>query len=373
MALALGTLVLLLSLPAAAPIAQDGPAHDGPTPSAPGGHGWRVLDGVAGQAGDHIITIGELAHFVEQRSKQVGIKIGSDEERAGYLREALAPVILQELETQAGEDLGLDPARVERAVRLTLDERRRELGPQHYRDFLQEEGEDAIGIGLKQTDSIYRQAWIGKQLGYDNTGTERPIRDRYVRPGELRAIYRTNKNRLGDPARVRFQDLLFPVEAVGGDVERARAVVTNAREKALGGEDFDTLVEQWGFSNQEALGVTEWLEAPRLRDEYLRTFALEGEVGSYTEVLPIVERGETVAFHVVKLLEREEGRPVPGFEDQNVQAFLRREYMRDRDAKILDKARAQLDKSAYTWRAEGWEEPVTAKGPAAASPAAATP
>lgn len=350
-----------------APAARAGAAADGPQsapgagdggapaePGKPGEAGWKLAEGVLVQAGDDVVTLGELERFVRRRSVEVGIQIDGPEALEGYLREALRPVVTQELEVQAGQDLGLDPARIEGAVRQTLETRRRELGPKQYRDFLQSEGVDGIQIGVQQQDAIYRQAWIAKQLGYDTTG-ERPIRDRYVRPGEMRAIYHTNKDGMGTPARVRFQDLLVPVEALGGDVERTRALVKTAREQALGGEPFDNLVEEFGFSNQEALGVTDWLEARRLSDDGLRAFALEQPVGSYTEVLPIVQRGETVAFHVVKLLEREDGSEPPSFADPRAQRFLRREYQRLRDEKILESERARLSLGAVHWHAPGWE------------------
>lgn len=343
------------------PLLQDSPEGG----SGVGGEGWKVVEGVVGQAGDDVVTYGELSRFVAKRSQEVGITIGSEDERQRYLHEAVRPVLVQELEVQAGQDLGLDPERIEGAVRQTLDTRRRELGPRGYREFLDSEGTDAIAIGARQEDAIYRQAWIAKQLGYDTIG-ERPVHDRYIRPGELRAIYRANRADMGSAAQVRFQDLLVPVEALGGDVERARTLVDSLRKRAVDGEPFDTLVEEFGFSNPEELGVTERLEARRLIDPGLRTFALESPVGSYTEVLPIVQGGKTVAYHVVKLLEREGGTEPPDFGDKKLQEFLRKSYQNKRDNELLARERARLTEEAFLWHAPGWEpapEPAGPEGP----------
>lgn len=330
----------------------------------PADGGWRWADGVAAQAGDQLITTDELLRYVEQRSRQAGVEIRSPDDLARYLRDAVSPNVLARLQTQAGEDLGIDPLRVERAVRLTLDERRRELGPQRYNDFLEAEGVGAIAMGARQSDLIYRQAWVGKQLGYDNAGTERPVRDRFLRPGELRAIYRTNLDSFAEPALVRFQDLVVPTAALGNDVERTRENVAGLRQRALAGEPFDDMVEANTFSNRESLGKTDWLEARRLSDDGLRRFALEAPIGSYSEVMPIAERGKTVAFRVVKLLERREAATPPGFEDETLQRRMREVYASRRDKEVLERAQAGLLDRSYVWHAPGWEPPAPETRPA---------
>ena len=334
-----------------------------PSTSAQTDGGWKLAEAVVTQAGDQILTTSELERDVLRRAKRRGIQIQSREEMESYMRVILPESMIEELEVQAGEDLGLDPLRIERAVRLSLEGRREELGPNEFRDFLQDQGLDAVQVGLNQQDEIYRSAWVTKQVGYAGGG-ERPIRDRYIRPGELRAIYRANRSSFGKPALVRFQDLVVPVEALGGDIQRTKSLVENLRERAVGGEDFDQLVEEFGAFRREDLGRTEQLEPQRLSDASLRDFATNSEVGAFTSVLPIIRQGETIAWHVIKLDEREEGTPPPAFGEPRLQRLLRTEYLRKRDNGILKREQDKLRAASYIWHADDWQPLVEEDPPA---------
>lgn len=315
---------------------------------------WMVVDGVTAQAGDNIVTMTELRRDALREARRLGLPVDSPEAIETLMRESVTGSVEQELVVQAGEDLGLDPARIERAVRLSLDGRRRELGPNDYALFLEEQGLDGVQIGRIQSDEIYSSAWYSKQVGRSGTG-ERPTRDRYLRPGELRAIYRANRQDMGQPTQVRFQDLVVPVEALGGDIARTKALVENLHERALGGEDFDQLAEEFGVYRRETLGVTDLIDPSRLSDAELRSWADDADEGDFTEVLPIVQRGETVAYHVILLKELLVGAPAPTFDDPRLQRLLRREYQLKRDNAIVERAQSRLQADSYVWYAPGWE------------------
>ncbi len=308
---------------------------------------WRLVDGVAMQAGDEIITLSEFQGYVDASLRER--VISTREELHREIGGILVGQIALSLEAQAGRDLGLDPRRVGSMVERNLAERRREYGVSGYLEFLEERGMDALTVEEGEADKVYQWLWRERTLGRSEVSGTRPVHDYFVRPGSMRASYRQNLGELGEPDRVRLQILDHPV-AASGSVEGARAYCEERREKALAGEDFGQLVRLDSASGADTLGITEWIPVPALRDEALRSFAEGASVGDLSQVQPIVREGETEGFLVARLEAKEAGAAAPPFTDRRMQQNLGHLIRRKRERVLLGRARMELEREAYIWR-----------------------
>jgi hypothetical protein len=308
---------------------------------------WRLIDGVAMQAGDEILTLSDFQSQVDASLR--GRSISTREELAGAIDSFLAGQVALSLEAQAGRELGIEPERVGNMVQRNLAERRREYGISRYLEFLEERGMDALTVEEGEADKVYQWLWRERTLGRSEVSGARPVHDYFVRPGTMRASYRQNLDELGEPDRVRLQILDHPAAAAGG-VEQARQVCETARGRAAAGEDFGELVLEFGASNREALGITEWIPVPALIDEELRAFAARASEDDISTVLPIVREGETVGFLVARLEAKEAGAAAPPFTDRRMQQNLAQLIRRKQERILLGQARLDLEREAYVWR-----------------------
>ncbi len=331
---------------------------------------WRLLDGVALQADDRIMTLSEFQAFFERKLKDRSLTTQAELQRE--LLGARAAAITLQLEAQAGVDLGVDPAQVKRLIDQSLLDLRRDRGVPGYLDYLEERGQDGLSVGTDERDRLYQSLWREQHTGRPGPGGERPKLDRFVRPGTLRASYRVNRAGLGEPDRVRFQVLDLPVAAVGG-IDAALALAEEIRGRALAGEDFGDLVLEYGVTSRETLGVTDYFPVPALLDVELRAFAERAEVGELSEVQPIVREEKTVGYRIARLDDREAGSEAPPFTDPRVQDFLRRRLLDSWEDGRLSEARQHLESRAFVWSSPVLGPPALAGAPSAAPPAATGP
>jgi hypothetical protein len=306
----------------------------------------RAVDGVAAQAGDAVISLSELNRFVEARNKQK--PVSTKDEAQKQIVEGLRDIMTTRLEAQAGEDMGLDPEQVEREAQFRIEREREEAGLAHYIAQLEEQGIDALGAERDKTSQLYTTMWRAWKLGYSIPG-RRPSRDRFIRPGELRGIFRENKDLLY-PTIVRFQVLFVASEAVG-NAEEALATCEEARERILDGEDFGALVLELGADLRETEGLTPEIALPAIKDPRLREFAERAAVDELSEIWPIVgEKGPDprIGYHFAKLVERRAAE-ADDFGDPDVQRRLRAYLTNRRDERVIEYHRDTLRREGYTW------------------------
>lgn len=331
-------LLLAALLPAPGP-GVGAPAEDS------GAEGWRLLDGVAIQAGDRIVTLSEFQRFFERGLEDRPLTTAAELDRE--LQKAKAAVITQQLAAQAGAELGVDRTQVDRLVDRSLADLRRERGVDGFLEYLEEQGQDGLSVGEEQTAQLLQTLWEQKHTGQSAAG-ERPILDRFVRPGTLRVSYRVNRTELGQPDRVRLRLLDLSTRAVGG-LEPARLLAGELLERLRAGADFGELVLEYGVTARETLGLTEEFAVPSLVDEELRAFAERAEVGELSEVQEIVREGKVLGFRIARLEEREPGSEAPPFTDPRVQDFLRDRLLRAWESGRLGEARETLEANAFVW------------------------
>lgn len=305
---------------------------------------WRPIDGVAFQVGDEIITLSEFEATVRGRESEVG----SEAELRQLLNKLVAEQIARRLEIQEGEDMGLDARQIDKLVRDQELEARRDQGVNLYADTAEREGLKPLERVEGRTQALYRDFWRRKHVGLP-LGGERPVKDRYLRPGILRASYQLQKDALAQPTLVRLQILEIQVAAIGS-AEGAEIFIEDLRNQILDGEDFGSLVLQYGSALKETEGETDLIDVARITLPVLKSFAEDGKVDDLSEPLPIEGDGRIGSYMLAKILEKEDGGPVPAFGGPETQSRLRRALLGQWEEDMLGRARSGLSRRAYVWQ-----------------------
>lgn len=358
---------MLLSLAAVALLAPSSPTSESVQHVAQ--EDWRLIDGVAIQADDRVVTLSEFQEFFERKLKDRALTTQAELQRE--IQGAKSAVITLQLEAQAGENLGIDQNQVDRLIDQSLLDLRRDQGVDKFLDSLEERGQDGLSVKKDESVRLHQSLWREKTTGRPGPSGERPTQDRFVRPGTLRASYKVNRSELEEPDRVRFQVLDLPVAAVGG-MDAARTLAEEIRGRALAGEDFGDLVLEFGVTSRETLGVTDFFPVPALLDPELRVFAETAEQGEFSEVQPIIREEKTVGFRIARLEEREVGAEAPPFTDPRIQDYLRRRLLDTWEDGRLTEARERLASNAFVWSSPMLGPPASAADAAPDADAAGT-
>jgi len=326
-----------------------GSQDETPDPRELAKEGWQIVDGVICQTGDRVITWSA----VQRRIDAMDPAPTSPEELLRARDHELGGLRLWSLMSQAGEDMGVDPAQIRSIVGREQERRRQAEGVIGLSNEARDRGIDPRESAGDTVEYLYRVLWQNERLGEMVMG-RRPFRDVYVRPGTLRALYWLQENeakrKWGTPDQVRLQILAVQAAAVGGP-EQAESFAEELRERARAGEDFGELVTLFGAKMRETQGlVPDWLEPARLLDERLREFGLGAEVGDVSEIFPWREEDELVGYEFFRLHERQDGDPPPPFAHREVQNWLRQRYNREWERTLLLGIDGPaLDAGAYQW------------------------
>jgi hypothetical protein len=308
----------------------------------------RILDGVAVQAGERLVTLSEYQRWIERAREIKPQTTREGEERQRF--EVLRELWMGRLEEQAGAELGLDPAQIERISRANLEEEREKEGLEAYLAGLEEKGQDALAAEMDRRQEIERYMWKLSVRG-QAFAAQRASRDQSIRPGELRAIYAENRDKLA-PVTVQLRWLIVSSEASGGP-EAARALCEDARGRVLAGEDLALIVEEHGADFREERGLTPFVLPEKFRDPELVAFAETADIGDLSAVLPLnnPKTGKPdpeLGYQLAELHDRNEP-PVPDFSDPGVQRMLRDFFTKQRDDLILERERERIRRQSYSW------------------------
>lgn len=336
-------------------------------PVAPPAERWVPIDAVAFQAGDEVMTMTSFYEYFESR------RSSEDAASEAALQQAFGKAFLGAqillLEIQAGKDLGLDAAEVDAFSHRALLEERREKGAQALAEEFRSEGLDALTRADDQTDEIYQIWWRNKITGRGPVGSERPIRDHFMRPSQLRATYSVNREQLAEPPLVTFQTLAIAAANAGGPQETL-ALLEEVRDRALQGEDFALLVEEYGAAANAGLQEPVLLTA--IADAELAAFAGAARVGDFAAIQPSTEHGQDgqpLGFRLVRLVAKTEGLPAPEFDAPRVQAWLGDRYLKSQDDARLAAARQRISRDANLWINPAFpagRDPADPEGPSTA-------
>lgn len=341
-----------LLLSALQPLPQEQPA--------PGTADPRTLyfDGVAVQAGDDVITLSKVNRFEAKSLQQRPVTTPA--ERSQLRGEILRDLSYQALETQAAEELGLDPRAIRFNLEIQAEEERAKIGAAAYALQLSAQGTSAHESMAEREAEYLRILWRRAQLGLE-VADVRPSTDRYIRPGELHYSFLANRDLLAPP-QVRFQ-ILVVLSAAAGGPELAQATCEEARHKVLEGGDLGALVEDYGAALRETQGLTPLLTLTQISDPGLLQLAAREE-GALSEVTPLMNpRGEPdpeQGYQLAMLFEKIVP-PPPRYDDAEVQTRLRLAQTNQRDSRLLDKAQREMAQKAYSWFHPGLSAPPPAE------------
>jgi len=321
------------------PAAQTAPAPQRRNP---------VLDGVAIQAGESIVTFGELERAIKRVRERRPPDSREEEER--MRAEILISLWNLRVEEQAGTDLGLDPEQIERMSRAVLADERERAGLQAYLADLRDQGKDVLSDESNRQEELRRILWERSRIGM-TYGAQRASRDLDVRPGELRAIYAENKERM-KAGTVQLRLLIVSSEAAGSP-EAARASCEEARQQVLSGQDLALFVEDRGAAYRESHGLLPFTPPGGLRDPALVAFAEKAEIGDLSEVVPFTnpqtgKPAPELGYQFAEMNDRRAAN-IPEFDSTDVQAGLRKQIVKQRQDLILDRERTILRRDCYSW------------------------
>jgi hypothetical protein len=266
--------------------------------------------------------------------------------------ETLNRLILDRLAAQAGSELGIPPEGVEgQAALIEADRIGSGGGVLSYGETLRRQGLDPLTARERTTAEIYRYQWEAFVSGDQNYGGGRPAVDAFVRPGELRAFYEVQLDRLGTPGEVSLQVITIDAAAAGGQ-EYAADAGRYVLDQLAAGESWNGLAELYSSTNQDTFGIRPRQPLARIGDDDLRRFAGRAEPGDVSEVLPRRDAdGVLVGVQVARLLERTEGDPPPAFDDPALQNQIRGTLADRRRATLVARAEDRLLRGAYIWTA----------------------
>lgn len=305
--------------------------------------GWVVLNGVALQSGDRIITLGELDRQVETFATERNIP--RTDPSYGLLAQNVVRQLRQaDFEPQAGEDLGLDPQQIQMIARRSQEDERRKVGTSSYLDQLQEQGLSVVDKAEQEEDKLYREIWQLKQIGGQFFDT-RPTEDLWIRPGELEAIYRSNREMI-EPDFVTLQVILARPDVFGGE-ELGFEFLEEVRLRALEGADFSALVEEYSELGKENQGFQRRIPVFGIAFPELKAFAEEARTGDIGPVMLIEFQGQPYLM-IPRIDVKEEGR-IPPYDDRDIQQQLRSSFRSERNNRLLGSARKQLVDNGYSW------------------------
>ena len=330
---------ILLFLFAGTPVAA---AAQGPPPPPSSEEGWVLLDGVAAQVGSEIVTMRELDARVRKEVEEISqtTPLSNEQELNLVSWRNLEAMVIDMLEAQAGEDMGIDREQIELLVARILEDEKNEGILDTVRP----------SRGLDDTErrarALYQELWRLQKLGGTGLGGSRPIRDRYIRPGELKMMYRANKDEL-KPDEIRLRVLVVPI-AAHGSLEATRSFLEDTRRRVEAGDDMGDLVLEHGADARDTGGLLNWMPLPSLNHPGLRTFAEGAQLGELSDILPLPPVGEPQALVFARLEEKRDNEPPP-FEEPTVQRMLREVFTKERDNRVMGFERALLSQNAYSW------------------------
>ncbi len=347
-------MIALLALPLAQDTATAPPREN---------EGWKELDRVVVIVNEDIFTYRSLQQQLVRLKNKLGLK-GEDALQQAQ-SEILTAGVKERLWIQAGLDLGVDPAQVQRMVRDYLERLQERFdGVVGLSEYFKSLDLDSNQAREKLQDDVYKDVLDNYITGDSAPAIGRLSRDTYVRPGLCRFHYRgvlSNRRDLaqigGRPQEVVLQFLILDPRHFD-DLEAGRVLAEQLRERIQGGEDMGQLNEQYGGMKRNG-GLTDPLDEVRLAqvDSTLRPFLSDARPGDLSAVMEY--RNESIStWRVVRLVDRTASQ-VPEFTSPEVQKSLlkalqdgRREYRRDVAFK-------RLIKGSYIWPPElaGGERP----------------
>jgi hypothetical protein len=307
--------------------------------------GWSNLNGVALIVNDRIITLSKLDQAFTRALSNAESTLPQD---ALELQDTVVTdSIMNLLQIQAGQALGVPALEVERTIDGFINDRRREKSAQEMTQWLVQEGVPDLGaLRERIREELYRSIWSQSTVGLGGGADQRPYQDRYVRPGLLKESYYLNKGVFAQPSRYILQYLRLLTNA-WGDAETALEVAEDLRSQIVAGADMGSFVDEYGSYLRESRGIAPQFTSAEVPEPEVSAFLQDAERGALSMALPFTEKGELMGYDVVRVVEFVEGRDAPPFLESNMQSNLRRSLQDFLDSARITNGSDSLWRTAY--------------------------
>lgn len=329
-------------------------------------------DGVAAQNRDRFALSTEppLPTYVPYERATLLARVGSDVILAGELLGA-ANEILEEMKDRIppGEEQRYKQMVMKQLLRRRLEAKliyqdaARSIPPEALQRFREELGKEfeereiprrlkslglnsrqqleqqlqSLGSSLEQEkiafiESVIARQWLQQQRG------EKPKNVTAVDPEELLEYYRTHLAEFERPGKVLWEQLMIRKRPDRPDAQ-SRDLLAALGNRVLSGESFADVARS-GSEGPTAVqgGIREWTVQGSLRSHVLDEALFQLPVG---QLSPILE--DDNAFHIVRVVQREDARRIPFEEAQpEIREKLQEQREKEKIVEYLDKLRREI-------------------------------
>lgn len=314
--------------------------------------GWQELDRVMMIVNEEIITRRTMGrdYFLLKREHPPA----NDEQDQRLQNEILTSNVKEKLRVQAGQDMGLDEAQVDRQVRDQIErETEAYSGVVGLSRILEKHDVDSNEHRRDIRDHIYGKIWDDYITGQGPAPSARVSTDRYIRPGQMRFEYNIcleHPETLdligGKPQTVELQQILIDAQMFGGPA-KSRELALQIRRRILDGEDMSQLNDQYSADKKDH-GKQEPLdEASLRRGSSLASFLEGAKPGDISDVIAIKIEGHD-CWRLIRLIDRSAA-VVPELSDAEVQQKLTQRLQRLIDEYRRVEALKVLFRGSYVW------------------------
>jgi hypothetical protein len=361
--------VLLLAQQPPAP--TQAPAHDAepaPTGSAiigpqwPGaaseGEKWKSLDEPIHIVNEDMLTLRKLMREMYRRNRAKPFHDQAEAQTAE--KDLRVQSVKDALQVQAGQDMGLDPAQVDRQVKDWVNRKKEQKGSAEFAGLLKESGITLYEYQDMQRDGLLALFWDNYITGNGSVGAARQSRDRFVRPGYLQFAFRECLNHqeflpvIGGHEQSVVLQLLHIDPKGNGGLDPSRTLAEDLRRRIADGEDMGELVEKYDASHdsKQKRGILDPLRESSLiqADPALGAFVAEAKPGDISEVQEYKSKGLTY-WRIVRLLERSPA-VVPDLTSLEVQQKLDKRVKESVENWRREEAFRLLYRTSYVWPSE---------------------
>jgi hypothetical protein len=316
---------------------------------------WHELDEPVHIVNEDMLTWRKLQREMWRRNHVRPFHTQADAQESE--KELRVESVKSALQVQAGQDMGLDPAQVDRQVKDWIARMMEKKGPVEFAEALKEEGLTLYEFQDQQKDRLLAMFWDNYITGNGSVGAARQSRDCYVRPGSLQyAFHECIKHQellpvIGGHAQSVVLQLLMIDPQANGGADASRALAEDLRQRILDGEDMGALVERYDATevSRQRRGLTEPLREAGLMQARpdVGAFVAGAKPGDVSPVLEYTSKGHTY-LRIVRLVDRNAA-VVPDLGSTEVQKKLDKRVKEDLANWRREEAFKVLYRSSYVW------------------------
>jgi hypothetical protein len=254
---------------------------------------------------------------------------------------------------QAGEDLGVSEELIKLQVNDWFDKLTQRVGGVvELTKKLDARHQTPQDLRRDHREELLVRLWEGGITGEGAGGGKRPVRDRYIRPGELKFHYNQvmqdagNYTALGGTIEtLTLQRMLLDPKENGG-LDKTIEFANGLRQRILDGDDMSELVRKYGKDKD---GMMRDIALPDLKRQFpsMGKFAEKAQVDDVSEPMTLPGKDGTY----VQILRLVDKKPAvkPPLVSQEVQEIISKKVQQELDDHRKRQAYEVLFQASYVW------------------------